>query len=98
MSVIGPAQFKKGDQSFDSRYAFYKLDFKHCVKCNSEKIVEERFVDGVRMNGDACGTTVFTCDACKWHTSFQWDDSADCYYYEIEDLKRRALVLAEQKG
>jgi hypothetical protein len=88
MSIVGPAQFKTGDQSEESRRAFVKLYFKQCVKCSSTKIEEERFVDGVRMNGDAYGTTVFTCGDCGWKTSFQYDDSSDCYYYETAGWPR----------
>lgn len=92
MSIIGPAQFKSGDQTFESRFAFYNLHFKQCVKCSSAQIVEDRIVDGVRMNGDACGTTTFTCVACKWNTSFQWDDSSDCYFYETQGWHKLAAA------
>ena len=75
-------QFSTGDQTRESRKAFCDLRFKRCVKCSSNKIKEERFLAGVRPNGDAVGTDVFTCEACGWHTSFQFDDSAEAAYYE----------------
>lgn len=84
MSIIGKPQFKTGDQTYESRKAFCDLHFKQCIKCQSSRIKEEREVSACRMNGDAYGTTVFTCEDCKWHTSYQWDDASDCYYYEVE--------------
>jgi hypothetical protein len=97
MALYSPTQFKLGDQSFASRYDFYKLDFKQCVKCRSDKIKEDRFVDGVRMNGDACGTTMFTCERCDWGTSFQYDDSSDCYYYEVQGWHKLSETEVAQR-
>ena len=86
MAAFGE-QFSSGDQSIESRKAFYASNFASCVKCHDKNMVEDRRVAGCRMNGDAYGTTVFACALCKWSTSFQWDDAADCYYYETRDWK-----------
>ena len=81
MSAWG-LQFRSGDQTEEGRRAFWATRCTVCPKCQGEKIKEDRVVAGCRMNGDAYGTTVFTCDGCQWFTSFQWDDSGDNYWYE----------------
>ncbi len=83
MAVWGE-QFKKGDQDKSTRCTFWISHFKQCPKCLKSEIEEERVPAGCRMNGDAYGTTVFTCKGCQWVTSFQWDDSSDCFYYETQ--------------
>jgi len=86
MSVIGPAQFASGDQTNESRKAFIEADFRQCIKCKQTSISAEKHVDSCRMNGDAYGTTTFTCVKCGWNTSFQWDEASDDYYYEIKTI------------
>ena len=51
-------------------------------------IRSEDHVAGCRMNGDAYGTTVFTCTVCGWETSFQYDDASEPYYYETRSWNR----------
>ena len=87
MSVFGPAQFSAGDQG-ENKWKFSATYMKECPVCNSKDIAEERFPEACRMNGDAYGTTVFTCKKCNWNTSFQWDDSSDNYYYEKPPQKK----------
>ena len=53
-------------------------------------IRSEDHVAGCRMNGDAYGTTVFTCTLCGWKTSFQYDDASEPYYYETRSWNREA--------
>jgi RNase P subunit RPR2 len=83
-----------GDQDNATRRAFWAELCKKCPKCGRVGFNEERIVDGVRMNGDACGKTVFTCPGCSWKTSFLWDESSDNYWYETVGWK----VLDEFKG
>lgn len=54
----------------------------------SSTIIEVDHVAGCRMNGDGYGTTVFTCSACGWSTSFQYDEAAEPYYYETRSWDR----------
>jgi hypothetical protein len=84
-------QFSSGDQTIENRKFFSKKYFKLCPECakknpklEKSNIEEIKHSAGCRMNGDAYGTTVFKCLDCKWETSFQWDDSSDCYYYETQ--------------
>ena len=86
MSVWG-LQFSAGDQTDESRKAFWKSGFKKCVKCQGTKINPRKHVEGCRMNGDAYGTYVFECEECKWLTSFQYDDSGEPYFYETISWK-----------
>lgn len=77
-------QFSTGDQSNDSRNAFYESSFKKCMGCGVEGAIDSKdHVAGCRHNGDGYGTTVFTCTKCRWSTSFQYDEAGDCYYYEV---------------
>lgn len=73
-----------GDQDNATRRAFWATLCKKCPKCEQMDIMEERVVDGVRMNGDACGMNVFTCrnQSCGWKTSFLWDEAGEPYWYE----------------
>jgi hypothetical protein len=86
MSVFGPAQFSTGDQGIN-KWTFRATSIKECPTCHGKEIKEERFAEACRMNGDAYGTTVFTCKGCDWKTSFQWDESSDDYYYEKPQKK-----------
>ena len=81
MSVFGRTQFSAGNQG-EHKWKFRATYMKECPVCYSKEIAEEKFPEACRMNGDAFGTTVFTCKGCNWNTSFQWDDSCDDYYYE----------------
>lgn len=86
MSIFGPAQFSSGDQG-ENKWKFRASHMKVCPSCASKDIKDERFPEGCRMNGDAYGTTVFTCGGCKWATSFQWDEASDEWYYERPPAK-----------
>jgi RNase P subunit RPR2 len=90
MSIFGPLQFSTGDQG-PLKWRFRQLKMKTCPACGAQQIVSEKFTEGCRFNGDAYGTTVFTCSDCSWKTSFQFDDSSDDYYYE------KAPIVTENK-
>ncbi|KAL3939220.1 MAG: hypothetical protein SGBAC_006009 [Bacillariaceae sp.] len=94
MAVVG-SQFSTGDQSQSVREAFWASGYQQCPKCplkdsgsskpggsTSSTIKSEDHVAGCRFNGDAYGTTVFTCSSCLWQTSFQYDEASETYYYE----------------
>lgn len=70
-------QFALGDQSEESRIAFWNSGFVACIRCGKRglEIQEER--SGVRTNGEAYGTEMFLCPnkECGWETSFQFDDA-----------------------
>lgn len=85
MVSIG-SQFSTGDQA--SRESFWRSGFKICNSCQKQCIKEEDHVAGCRHNGDGYGTTVFTCTACGWKTSFQYDEASDLYYYETRNFDR----------
>ncbi len=89
MSIFGPMQFSTGDQG-ENKWKFRASYMKVCPKCSGCDIEEDRQPEACRMNGDAYGTTVFTCKTCKWFTSFQWDDSSDSYYYEKPPVMKPA--------
>ena len=78
-------QYAIGDQG-ENRKIFDKSYFKICpiVTCKGNKISVFKDACGCRMNGDAYGTDVFTCNTCGWKTSFFWDDSSEVYYYETK--------------
>mmetsp|Transcript_14367 Transcript_14367/g.36054 ORF Transcript_14367/g.36054 Transcript_14367/m.36054 type:complete len:163 (-) Transcript_14367:101-589(-) len=81
-------QFSSGDQG-ESRKAFWESGYKKCPKCGKSEISSKEHGAGCRMNGDGYGTEVFTCKACSWSTSFQYDEAASPYYYETRDWKKR---------
>lgn len=93
MVSIG-SQFSTGDQDERVRVAIWQSGFSKCqrtttaVACTriehtQNTITSKDFPAGCRMNGDAYGTTVFSCRECGWETSFQYDGASDdCYYYE----------------
>jgi RNase P subunit RPR2 len=93
MSVWG-SQFKVGDQNEEIRRAFWGTLCKKCPKCEKMNVKEEKHTAGCRMNGDAYGTNVFTCQDCNWQTSFQWDEQSDNYWYETLGWK----ILDEYKS
>jgi hypothetical protein len=96
MSIFGPMQFSTGDQG-PQKWKFRASHMKICPECSGKNIEEERFPEGCRFNGDAYGTTVFTCADCKWKTSFQWDDSSDNYYYEKPPVEKNPQGATEVK-
>ncbi len=86
--VLSNGQFKCGDQTDESRIKFFINKFEKCVRCQSVNINKSEHKSGCRWNGDAYGTDVFSCNECKWITSFQWDEAGDsAYYYETEYFK-----------
>jgi hypothetical protein len=70
-----------GDQG-PLKWKFDASRMEVCPRCSGTDIAEEKYPTECRMNGDACGATVFTCRGCSWATSFLWDDATDPYYYE----------------
>jgi hypothetical protein len=83
-------QFSTGDQSFASKELFWRSGFNKCPNksCSGKgSIKESNHVAGVRNNGDAYGTCVFTCEKCKWTTSFLYDEASDVYYYETRNYE-----------
>mmetsp|Transcript_84906 Transcript_84906/g.245313 ORF Transcript_84906/g.245313 Transcript_84906/m.245313 type:complete len:154 (-) Transcript_84906:308-769(-) len=88
------SQFSAGDQG-GGKEAFWRSGFKDCqgASCRgrdrgASTVASESHTAGCRMNGDAYGTTVYTCTACGWSTSFQWDDASDTHFYETEGWSR----------
>eukprot|EP00961_Rhodomonas_salina_P071496 960067-Rhodomonas_salina.1 len=45
-----------------------------------------------QQNGDAYGTSRFTCNSCDYKTSFHYDEASDPYYYETRDWSRNPVV------
>ncbi|KAL1522803.1 hypothetical protein AB1Y20_017774 [Prymnesium parvum] len=88
MASVG-SQFSTGDQG-DNRRAFWRSGYSLCCKCGAKAIESKDHVAGCRHNGDAYGTTVFTCKECNWTTSFQYDDAAETYYYETSRWRQEA--------
>ena len=86
MAVCG-YQFSSGDQG-NKRETFWRNGFSSCPSCGQKDISKETCCAGCRMNGDGYGTEVFTCNNCKWTTSFQYDDASDFYYYETRFWNR----------
>lgn len=75
-------QFSTGDQG--SKEEFYITGMCICQRCMKKDIKKDVQPAGCRMNGDAYGTEVFTCNSCGWTTSFQYDDASNPYYYEAK--------------
>uniref|UniRef100_A0A7S0WA96 Uncharacterized protein n=1 Tax=Hemiselmis tepida TaxID=464990 RepID=A0A7S0WA96_9CRYP len=90
MASIGD-QFSTGDQG-ENRKQFWESGFKTCPKCGKKEMGSEEHTAGCRMNGDGYGTEVFTCKACNWSTSFQYDEAAETYYYETSGWKTKGDV------
>mmetsp|Transcript_86178 Transcript_86178/g.129163 ORF Transcript_86178/g.129163 Transcript_86178/m.129163 type:complete len:92 (+) Transcript_86178:223-498(+) len=44
-----------------------------------------------QQNGDAYGTSRFTCNSCDYKTSFHYDEASDPYYYETRDWSRNPV-------
>ncbi len=91
-------QFSSGDQSYQSRHTFWLNGFRSCPKCQSVDIATSTEVAGCRRNGDGYGTEVFTCNKCKWNTSFQYDEASDTYYYETRFWDRVASQTSNSEG
>ena len=81
MSVFGPIQFNTGDQG-PLKWKFAESYMKICPVCKKTRFTREQFTEGCRMNGDGYGTVVFSCDNCKWGTSFLYDEAGEDYFYE----------------
>lgn len=67
-------QLSQGDQSYESRVAFWNGGMSMCIKCGGRAIERMEEQSGVRTNGDAYGVVVFNCKRCGWNTSFDFDD------------------------
>jgi hypothetical protein len=90
------SQFSTGEQSTLIRERFWNSGFSRCqnVLCsvdnkNEKTIQSVSHPAGCRFNGDGYGTDVFSCSACGWSTSFQYDEASEPYYYETRFFKRK---------
>ncbi|XP_064621765.1 uncharacterized protein LOC135484331 [Lineus longissimus] len=83
-------QFRKGDQSMESRNAFWNAGFQACVKCGTKEIEKDNVTCGARPNGEMYGTEIFKCSnmTCGWTTSFYYDDACIPWHYETKEWKR----------
>ena len=74
--LIWKPQSSSGDQSDESRVAFYNSGFAACVKCGERNVWRFEEKAGIRQNGETYGTEIFRCQTkgCKWKTSFKYDD------------------------
>lgn len=80
-------QYSTGDQG-NPKITFWRGGFKTCPQCQGEKIKSTEVCAGCRHNGDGYGTAEFKCEDCGWHTSFQYDEAAETYYYETRGWDR----------
>lgn len=81
------SQFSSGAQG-ESREEFWRNGFRTCPRCNNSNVISDVRPAGCRMSGDAYGTEEYTCQDCKWQTSFQYDEAAEVYYYETRFWSR----------
>jgi RNase P subunit RPR2 len=72
----------------EQRRALFTSKFTVCPPCKSTKIHQRNIVNGFKTSSDVYGYTVFRCLECGWRTQFQFDDSADVYYYETKGWNR----------
>mmetsp|Transcript_93876 Transcript_93876/g.140676 ORF Transcript_93876/g.140676 Transcript_93876/m.140676 type:complete len:104 (+) Transcript_93876:2-313(+) len=94
MAVVGE-QFSAGDQG--SKKEFWESGFSTCQKCFKKNVTSEERCAGCRMNGDAYGTAVYTCQDCGWFTTFQYDDSGDrSSSYEAADRNFLQTMTEQQ--
>jgi hypothetical protein len=90
-------KFTEGDQSTESRNAFWNAGFQVCIKCDEKEIGKEKVTCGARPNGDMYGTEIFKCKnkACGWTTSFFYDD--ECKYVQVinqlSEISHNSLVI-----
>eukprot|EP01031_Cornospumella_fuschlensis_P011428 gene11428-13957_t len=71
-----------GDQGVNKK-TFHNSSYSQCPTCSSVNIQQMHDVVGCRYDGDAYGTDIYTCKDCGWETSYQFDDAASNYYYEM---------------
>lgn len=75
-------QVTVGDQGENKKH-FHNSSRSKCPLCSSSNIQETHNVVGCRHNGDAYGTDICKCTDCGWETSYQFDEAAASYYYEM---------------
>lgn len=68
-----------------SKIQFWKDNYRICPSCRKTNISEDKQCQDCRHNGDAYGTTVFTCMDCGWSTSFLYDEADTPYFYETRN-------------
>ena len=75
----GQAETTTGDCEED-RIAFWNSGLSVCIKCGKKNLASQEIRAGVRANGEAYGTDVFTCktEQCGWTVSLLFDDA--CKY------------------
>ena len=92
--VSTASQYSTGEQCTSIKERFWNSGFSRCpnVSCitdkNEKTIQSVSHPVGCRFNGDGYGTDVFTCSACGWSTSFDYDEASEPYYYETMLFKR----------
>mmetsp|Transcript_120457 Transcript_120457/g.239740 ORF Transcript_120457/g.239740 Transcript_120457/m.239740 type:complete len:171 (+) Transcript_120457:59-571(+) len=57
-----------------SGFNSYRIDRQKCRRCGGENIWSQRFTEWCKMNGDAGGIWLSTCNTCGLHLSEHWDD------------------------
>ncbi|CAF3335288.1 unnamed protein product [Rotaria sp. Silwood1] len=77
-------QYSVDEQGFE-KHVFRALGMETCPRSEAKSI--ENILDccGVRHHGDAYSVSIFTCKTCDFKTSFQYNEAADRYYYEISN-------------
>ena len=67
------------DHSEDDKIAFWNSGLCVCIKCGQRNLVSREIRAGVRNNGEAHGTDVFTCktEGCGWTISLLFDDACE---------------------
>ncbi|XP_076452870.1 uncharacterized protein LOC143288362 [Babylonia areolata] len=88
---IWKPQFSYGDQSHESRVAFYNSGFAACIRCGNRHVWRYEEKAGIRPNGETYGTEIFRCQTrgCKWKTSFKYDDGVpNCVHFEARGWPR----------
>lgn len=68
-----------------SKIQFWKDSYSICPSCQKTNIKEDKQCQDCRHNGDAYGTTYFTCVDCGWSTSFLYDEADTPYFYETRN-------------
>ena len=61
----------------EERVAFWNSGLSVCIKCGQRNLESREIRAGVRANGEAHGTDVFTCrtEHCGWSVSYLFDDA-----------------------
>ncbi len=60
---------------------------KNCVRCGvGVQCAHE--VENCRLSGDAYGVECFSCPACGWSASFEFDEADAAYFFETSSWER----------